>query len=165
MTQIVAVLGFTFTFPFYPLFMGEVGIDDPARAALWSGISGWAMGMGLGIFGPVWGVLGDRYGRKRNVIRAISLAGLVLFLTGFSQEVSHLVISRFLVGASSGVLASTMALVASHTPRRRLAYAIGLIQSAIFMANVVGPIVGGVIFDAYGMQAAFFATHHSRCKG
>ena len=156
--QVISVLGFTFTFPFFPLFMKELGAADPAEAALWTGISSWGMGVAMAFFSPLWGILGDRYGRRRNVIRAMVLGGVILFLIGFSQTTGHLVIGRFLVGATSGIFATVMALVASHTPRRNLPYAMGLLQSALFFSTIVGPLVGGLIFDAYGFRAAFFAT-------
>ena len=64
LVQTVTVLSFTFTFPFFPLFFKELGIDDPGRAAFITGISGWALGIGLGIFSPIWGAVADRYGKK-----------------------------------------------------------------------------------------------------
>ena len=156
--QIVATLGFSFTFPFFPLFFRDLGIDDVENAAFWTGLSGWALGLGMGLFSPFWGILGDRFGRRLNIVRAMALGGVVLGLTGYAQNPEQLVFARFLSGASSGVVMTIMALVAAHTPREHLPVATGAIQSSLFLGSALGPLIGGIAFDAYGMQAAFWAT-------
>lgn len=158
LVQFSSALGFTFTFPFFTLFFQELGIEDAARAALWSGISGWALGLGLGIFGPIWGIVGDRYGRRINLVRALFLGGVVMTLSAYCQNEYQLVISRFVTGAASGVGSTILALVASTTPRRNQVYGLGIVQSGLFLGTTVGPFFGGLIFDNYGLRPAFFAT-------
>lgn len=156
--QIVTTLGFSFTFPFYPIFFGELGVDDVERAAFLAGVSGWMLGFGMGIFAPFWGIVGDRFGRRINIIRAMVLGAMLLILSGYSQNPTQLVMSRFFIGATSGVVPTIMTLVAAHTPRDRMPLAAGVTQSALFMGTALGPLLGGVIFDAWGMRAAFWAT-------
>ena len=96
-----SVIGFSFVFPFLPLFIQDdlgVGVDDPGKASLWSGLAGAAMGIAMFFSGPIWGVLGDRYGHKKNVMRALLGGVVVMILTGLSANVYHLVIFRFLSG-------------------------------------------------------------------
>jgi DHA1 family multidrug resistance protein-like MFS transporter len=156
--QVVTTLGFSFTFPFFPIYFRELGVESVERAAFWAGASGWMLGLGMGLCSPLWGALSDRYGRKLNVVRAMALAGLFLFLSAFAQNPTQLLISRFFVGATSGVLPTIMALVAVHTPRERLPFATGSIQSALFLGTAIGPLLGGIIFDHYGLRAPFYAT-------
>ena len=156
--QVLTTLGFSFTFPFYPIFFQELGVEGAERAAFWSGASGWVMGVGMGIFAPVWGLVGDRYGRKLNIIRAMTLAGVLMVLSGYAQTPTQLLISRFFVGAASGVVPTIMALVASHTPRERLPFATGVTMSGLYLGIAIGPVFGGLIFDALGARAAFWAT-------
>ncbi len=156
--QAGTTLGFSFTFPFYPLFFEEVGNFSTEQAAFWAGIAGWVFGIGMGLFSPVWGVVGDRFGRKLNVVRALALGGLFLMLSGFSQTPLQLMASRFVIGATSGVLPTIMALVAAHTPRERVTFAAGAVQSALFLGIALGPLFGGLVYDAWGMRAAFIAT-------
>ena len=158
LVQTVTVLSFTFTFPFFPLFFKELGIDDPGRAAFITGISGWALGIGLGIFSPIWGAVADRYGKKINVIRATALAALVLGLSGFAESPNQLIVTRFFAGAFGGAGAAILALVVATTPRYRAAFATGIIQSAMFAGSTIGPVIGGLLFDHYGMRWAFFAN-------
>jgi DHA1 family multidrug resistance protein-like MFS transporter len=156
--MVVTTLGFSFTFPFYPIFFREVGVANPERAAFLTGASGGLLGLGMGLFAPLWGVAGDRYGRRLNIIRAMGLGALFLILSGYAQNASHLVLSRFLVGATSGVGPTVMALVAAHTPRDRMPFAGGVVMSAMLLGTAIGPLFGGVIFDNFGMRAAFWAT-------
>ncbi len=156
--QVGTTLGFSFTFPFYPLFFEELGGLSTERAAFWAGLAGWVFGFGMGISSPIWGVLGDRFGRKLNVLRSLILGGLFLTLSGFSQTPLQLLLSRFVIGATSGVVPTIMALVAAQTPRERLPFAAGIIQSGLFIGIALGPLLGGIIYDAWGMRAAFIAT-------
>ncbi|MCI0815972.1 MAG: MFS transporter [Chloroflexi bacterium] len=156
--QVLTTLGFSFTFPFYPIFFQELGVEGAERAAFWSGASGWMMGVGMGIFAPIWGLVGDRYGRKLNIIRAMTLAGVLMVLSGYAQTPTQLLVSRFFVGAASGVVPTIMALVATHTPRARLPFATGVTMSGLYLGIAIGPVFGGLIFDALGARAAFWAT-------
>lgn len=156
--QVGTTLGFSFTFPFYPLFFEDLGGLSTERAAFWAGLAGWVFGLGMGISSPIWGVLGDRFGRKLNVLRSLILGGLFLTLSGFSQTPLQLLLSRFVIGATSGVVPTIMALVAAQTPRERLPFAAGIIQSGLFIGVALGPLLGGIIYDAWGMRAAFIAT-------
>ncbi len=156
--QVGTTLGFSFTFPFYPLFFEELGGFTTERAAFWAGLAGWVFGLGMGLSSPIWGVLGDRFGRKLNVLRSLILGGLFLTLSGFSQTPFQLMASRFVIGATSGVVPTIMALVAAHTPRERLPFAAGIVQSGLFVGVALGPLFGGMIYDAFGFRAAFIAT-------
>ena len=156
--QVGTTLGFSFTFPFYPLFFEELGGFTTERAAFWAGLAGWVFGLGMGLSSPIWGVLGDRCGRKLNVLRSLILGGLFLTISGFSQTPFQLMASRFVIGATSGVVPTIMALVAAHTPRERLPFAAGIVQSGLFVGVALGPLLGGIIYDAWGMRAAFIAT-------
>ena len=156
--QVGTTLGFSFTFPFYPLFFEELGGFTTERAAFWAGVAGWVFGLGMGLSSQVWGILGDRFGRKLNVLRSLILGGLFLTISGFSQTPLQLLLSRFVIGATSGVVPTIMALVAAHTPRERLPFAAGIVQSGLFVGIALGPLLGGIIYDTFGIKAAFIAT-------
>ncbi len=158
MAQVICVIGFSFVFPFTPLFVQELGIKDPARAAFWAGVSGSAMGFTMFLFGPIWGVLADRFGRKKNVVRAMFGGAILIALTGLSGNVYHLTALRFLTGIASGVFAPAMALVASTSPKEKIAFNVGALQSAMFVGSTVGPLLGGLLAVAFGYRGAFYAA-------
>ena len=156
--QVITTLGFSFTFPFYPIFFGELGVAGVERQAFLAGLSGFMLGLGMGLLSPIWGIVGDRYGRRLNIMRAMVLGGVFLILSGYAQNPTQLIISRFLIGATSGVVPTIMALVAAHTPQHRLPLASGATMSALLLGTAIGPLVGGAIFDHWGMRAAFWGT-------
>ena len=158
LAQSLTVIGFTFTFPFMPLFVQELGIPGGGQASLWAGILQVAMGIAMVLSSPVWGLASDRYGRKKNVLRAMFGGALFHALAAFSTSVYHLLVFRALTGLTSGAMGPSMALVASTTPRERLSFSLGILQTAFFVGNTVGPLIGGLVADAWGLQGTFLVS-------
>ncbi len=157
--QSITVMGFGFTFPFVPLFIQQdLGVPDPAGAAFWTGISSGFMGIAMFTFGPIWGMVGDRYGRKKNVLRAMLGGVLSLVLTGLVTNVGQLVVLRVLNGVASGIFATVMALVASTTPRERVPFAMGSLQAAMLFGNTIGPLLGGLLAATVGFRGAYYVA-------
>jgi MFS family permease len=66
-TTIVAM---TLLLPFLPLYVEHLGVSEPAAIVQWSGVAFGATFLSAAITAPLWGRLGDRYGRKLMLIRA-----------------------------------------------------------------------------------------------
>jgi DHA1 family multidrug resistance protein-like MFS transporter len=157
-TQFLAMLGMNLVVPFLPFFIRDLGVTDPNELARWSGIV-FAGPFVLSFFAtPFWGTMGDRYGRRTMVIRAVFGLGLSQLLMGFSQNVVQLLLFRILQGAISGFIASTLALVSTLTPKEEMGYAMGLMQSASAGGMVFGPFFGGLLADLFGYRPVFFIT-------
>jgi DHA1 family multidrug resistance protein-like MFS transporter len=151
-------MGFSLVYPFIPLYIQQLGVPDAKRAAFWAGLTGAAMGVSLFLTGPVWGMVGDRYGRKGNVVRAMFGSSFLLIMSGLVTQAYHLVILRFFSGVFSGILAPAMALVASVAPPGRLPTVVGLLQMAMTVAFTLGPLIGGVLAAGLGYRWAFFIS-------
>ena len=108
--------------------------------------------------GPFWGILGDRYGRKKNILRSAFGSALVLIATGLVTDVYQLVIFRMVLGTVAGTLPTVLALGASTAPRDKGPFVVGLIQSASFLGFTVGPVIGGQLADHFGYRPSFFIT-------
>ena len=158
LAQATSSMGFSFFFPFVPLFIQELGIKDPGQAALWSGIAGGASGFFMMLSGPLWGVLGDRYGRKMNVVRAMVGSAVVLGMTGIVTDVHQLVGMRIVLGLVSGTWVTVMALASSTAPRHKVPYSIGIVLSASFLGMTAGPVIGGLLSDTIGYRSTFIVT-------
>lgn len=154
-SQFLALMGANLVFPFIPFFVQDLGIEDASDAALWSGILAAATGAMLFVSSPLWGSLSDRFGRKNMLLRAYAGAFVTITLQAAVQNVWQLLILRGLQGAFVGTIPAATALVAGGTPQRRLAYALGLVQMAIFTSQTVGPVVGGVMAEAFGFRLTF----------
>ena len=65
---------------------------------------------------------------------------------------------RAVQGLITGTIAAANALAASVVPRQRMGYAMGLLQVGSGAGVALGPLMGGLIADAYGYNAAFYVT-------
>ena len=156
LAELTAILGFSFAFPFLPLFLHrELGIANGPQLAFWSGISAGATGFALALTSPIWGRLADRYGRKPMLVRAMIGGGISVGLMGLSQSALQLTALRGIQGASSGTVAAATALVATETPSAHLAWALGILNSAISLGNAAGPAAGGLAANVLGLRAIF----------
>ncbi len=154
--QFLAMVGMSSIVPFLPLFVRDLGVNNLEEAANWSGLV-FAGPFFISFFlAPVWGSVGDKYGRKVMTLRAVFGLALAQVIIGFSQNVTHLFLARMLQGALSGFLPAAMALIAANTPESKTAYALGMLQSATAAGNVLGPLIGGVISDIIGFRSVFF---------
>jgi DHA1 family multidrug resistance protein-like MFS transporter len=156
--QVTAIFGFSFAFPFLPVYLRELGVHDSGALAVWTGVAGGAAGAALAIMSPIWGVLADRYGRRAMLLRAMVGAGLTVGLMGFARGPVDIVVLRLIQGATSGTIAATTALVASGTPRHRVGWALGVLSSAVAVGGALGPLVGGFAAAAFGVRTIFWAA-------
>ncbi|MGB6649075.1 MAG: MFS transporter [Bacteroidota bacterium] len=157
-TQFLAMVGMNLVVPFLPFYIRELGVSDPQQLARWSGLV-FAGPFFISFFAiPLWGTLGDRYGRKAMVVRAIFGLGLSQALIGLAQTPLQLLLFRMVQGGISGFIASSLALVSTTTPRNRIGYALGFMQSSTAAGMVLGPFVGGLLADLIGYREIFFVT-------
>jgi DHA1 family multidrug resistance protein-like MFS transporter len=155
LSQFLALAGANLVFPFIPFFIDDLGDYTPEEAALWTGISSGATGVMLFVSSPLWGSLADRFGRKMMLQRAYAGAMITITLQAAVQNVAQLVALRALQGAFVGTIPAATALVAAGTPQRRMAYALGLVQMAVFTSQTVGPVIGGLMAQAVGFRTTF----------
>ena len=108
---------------------------------------------------PVWGKLGDRYGRK--LLLEVALAAFVATsaLCGAAQDITQLIGLRLVQGAAAGGLMSlAMAAVGDLVaPRERGRYQ-GYIAGAFAVATVVGPLLGGLLVQQASWRWVFFVN-------
>lgn len=156
LAELTAIFGFSFAFLFLPLFLHrELHIPSGPQLSFWSGISAGATGFALALTSPIWGRLADRYGRKPMLVRAMIGGGISVGLMGLTQSALQLTVLRGIQGASSGTVAAATALVATETPSNHLAWALGILSSAISLGNAAGPAIGGLAAGIAGLRAIF----------
>jgi DHA1 family multidrug resistance protein-like MFS transporter len=157
-TELIAIAGFSITFPILPLYVRELGTHDETSVKLWSGLIFSAPAVTMALFGPIWGALSDRYGRKVMVERAMIGGAILIALMGLVRNVQQLAILRTIQGALTGTVTAATTLVATSVPRERSGYALGLLQMSIYSGASVGPLLGGAVSDAFGYRTAFWVT-------
>jgi len=102
---------------------------------------------GGAVGGVVFGVLGDRYGRRRMMVYTILLYSVFTALTAFAQSWQQLAALRFLVAMGvGGEWAVAAAIVSEVFPERSRAAASGLFHASsgigVFLAALAGMFVG-----------------------
>ena len=153
--QIVSIAGFGFVLPFLPYFVQEVGVTDPEELNRWVGLINSIASVGMGLMGPVWGILADKYGRKLMIVRAMLTASVLLFAMSFSQSVQGIFFLRMLQGVFCGTVTASATLIAAGTPRERLSFALGFLSSSTFIGFSLGPLLGGIAAEYLGYRMAF----------
>ncbi len=156
--QFIAMVGMSMVIPFLPFYIRELGVVDQQELERWSGIVFSGPFILSFLLTPLWGALGDRFGKKSMVLRAIFGLALSQFLIGFSANVEQLFIFRMVQGAISGFIASSLGLVSAGTPKEKSGYAIGILQTSISSGTVIGPFIGGVFSDMTSYRTVFFIT-------
>jgi len=157
-SQFLSMMAFTFAFPFIPFYMQELGVTDPIKLKLCISAFAAAAPISLAIFAPIWGAVGDRYGRKLMLLRANWGAVFFLTLMGLADSVVMLIVVRTIQGVLTGTMTAAQTLVAAHTPRERSGLALGTLSAGVFSGSMAGSMLGGVFADAFGYRHAFFAS-------
>ena len=108
---------------------------------------------------PVWGKLADLYNRKLLFQLAIVIFVLASATAGFAQDPGMLIASRFAQGIGAGGLAALSQVLMADiiSPRERGRY-MGLFGAVMAVATVGGPLLGGVITDAWGWRWNFYVA-------
>jgi DHA1 family multidrug resistance protein-like MFS transporter len=157
--EFTAIFGFSFAFPFLSIFISQdLGVRSSHDLALWTAAGGSVTGLSMAIASPLWGLLGDRWGRKPMLVRSMVGGAITVGLMAFVQNPEQLVILRFLQGATSGTVAAATALVAVETPRNRVGWSLGVVTSAVALGSAFGPVVGGFSAAALGLRWVFLAA-------
>jgi EmrB/QacA subfamily drug resistance transporter len=109
---------------------------------------------------PIFGRLGDHYGRKPFVIASIVVFTGASALCGMANDMLFLVLARGLQGIGGGMLVGTaFASVPDLFPDSvvRLRWQV-ILSSAFGIANAVGPSLGGFLTQYYGWRSVFYVN-------
>ncbi|WP_199615904.1 MFS transporter [Paenibacillus alkalitolerans] len=151
--QFLAIAGLTVLVPLLPLYMTELGANDPGDNRLWTGLSLAAPAVTACFVSPVWGKAGDRLGRKWMVVRALLGLAASLILMGAAQTPFQFFLCRLLQGVCGGVVDAASAYAGSEAPETERGKALGIMQSAIAAGSLAGPLVGGVMVNWIGFSS------------
>jgi DHA1 family multidrug resistance protein-like MFS transporter len=150
--------GFAFVLPFLPLFVRELGVEQPERAALWAGVLIGVSPLLAGLLAPFWGRLADRHGHKGVAVTALAFYVLLLALSAAVTRVEQLLALRIGIGLFGSIGPLGLAMATAQAPREETGRAVGLIQAAQILSAAIGPFAGGILADAIGIRRTFLVT-------
>ncbi len=108
---------------------------------------------------PLYGRLGDIYGRKPLFIVSISIFLVGSALCGLAQNMTELVVFRAVQGiGAGGLFPLAMATVGVLVPMRDRGRYQGLIGAVFAASSIVGPLVGGFIVDNASWRWIFYVN-------
>lgn len=127
------------------------------------GAGGFAIGLIFGAFSlsrvfflPYFGRLSDRRGRKPLIVPGLLAYTLISFAFMVSSDIAALIAVRFFQGIASAMLLPVIqAYIGDITPEGREGFTMGLFQMSLFFGLSLGPVLGGIINDRFGLNAAF----------
>src|SRR5499427_6140722 len=108
---------------------------------------------------PLWGKLGDLYGRKAFFEASIVIFLIGSALAGLSHTILILIVFRAVQGiGGGGLLTGAQTIVADVVPARDRGRYQGLFGSVFGVTSVIGPLIGGFFVDNLSWRWVFYVN-------
>ena len=111
------------------------------------------------VVGPVYGKLGDQYGRKVVLQAAIVIFLVGSALSGISQNMTELIVFRGIQGlGAGGLIVVTIAVIGDIFPPRERGRYQGYFGGVFGISTVAGPLLGGFFVDNLSWRWIFYVN-------
>ncbi len=104
---------------------------------------------------PLFGKMGDVYGKKKLYLVSLSLYSVAVLLAGFSPNIYFLIAARAVQGFGFTLFPLGLAIITDVFPRDRVAVAQGILSAMVAIGMTVGMIAGAYIEEYLGWRAMF----------
>lgn len=145
---------YTMSVPFLPLFLYDLGVDK-SSVNLWAGVVHSSAFLVGAVMAPLWGMMADKFGKRKMVIRAGLSLAIIYALIAFVVTPWQLVGVRMLHGFVGGFVPASMSIVATIAPKEKLSWSLGIMQAGAMTGGILGPLFGGLLAEAFGMRRSF----------
>lgn len=112
------------------------------------------------VFVPIWGKLGDTWGRKKVYVIGFTVFIFGSILAGLSWNIGSMLLFRVIQAvASSADYPTAMAIIAvTFKEGKERGQALGIWSSAFAASTVFGPLIGGPLIDNFGWRSVFLVN-------
>ncbi|MEU7854015.1 MDR family MFS transporter [Nonomuraea sp. NPDC049141] len=108
---------------------------------------------------PIWGKLGDLYGRRIIFTAAVAIFLIGSALCGVSQDMAQLVAFRAIQGlGAGGLMVGVLSIIGEMIPPRDRSKYQGVMMAVMPVAMIGGPLIGGFITDNLSWRWAFYVN-------
>ncbi|TCJ05721.1 MFS transporter [Cytobacillus praedii] len=145
----------TMVLPFISLYIETFGNFTPSYVQHWSGWTFAITFVTAFIFSPIWGRIGDLFGRKKILIASGIGMGISIFLMGSVTSVWQLFILRLFMGIFTGFVGMSQAFISTQTPKEIAGRVMGTLQTGSITGSLMGPLLGGILADTFGYADTF----------
>jgi MFS family permease len=146
-------IGLGLLIPVIPLFARELG----ATVALASFVVA-MRGLGIWLSDVPAGIVASRFGARPAMVAATGGTAVVALAIGLTMHVPLLFVLVFLNGVTWAMWnVARLAFVAGQVPPQHRGRAIALVGGVNRFGQIAGPLIGGVVGVAFGLDAVFFA--------
>lgn len=151
----IQMFGVGLLVPIAAIFAKQVvGLSEQAIGALFMAIV-----LAVAVATVPAGRLADRIGKRRLVAVGMLLGSLGMWMMSFSGRLAEMVVAGVLLGSSYALsVPAWLALVSEMAPPGRLGLALGASETAQGLGLVVGPLLGGILWDEVGPRTPFLAS-------
>ena len=145
----------TMVLPFISLYIETFGDFSTTYVQHWSGWTFAITFVTAFIFSPIWGRIGDLFGRKKILIASGIGMGISIFLMGSVTSVWQLFMLRFMMGIFTGFVGMSQAFISTQTPKEIAGKVMGTLQTGSITGSLMGPLLGGILADTFGYADTF----------
>ena len=140
--------------PILPLYAREFGVGAAAV-----GLTLTVFALARLLLNVPLGLLSDRYGRRLLLVGGPVVTAVGMIGSGLAPTFAQLLLWRFVAGAGSGMyMTGAMIYITDiSTPENRARF-IGTNQGALLLGVSIGPGVGGLLAEAFGLRAPFYVV-------
>lgn len=148
---------FSLVLPFLPVYVEQLG-TPASQVDIFAGLAISVNALGAAIFSPLWGNLADRKGRKLMMVRAAAGMTLTMGSLAFVPNAYWLLAMRFMTGVLAGYIPNATAMIVSQVPKEKSGWALGTLSTGALAGNLIGPSIGGLFAQAFGLENVFLIT-------
>ncbi|MBL8055247.1 MAG: MFS transporter [Anaerolineales bacterium] len=153
LTLVIVMLGFGMVVPIFPFYVQQLGAGGGALGVLVATAALTEL-----LFGPFWGSVSDRVGRKPILMIGVFGYGLSLLLFGLATQLWMLFVTRALSGVlSAAALSTAMAYIGDSTTEKERGGGMGALGGAAGLGVILGPGLGGWLGAGGSLSLPFFA--------
>lgn len=157
--NLITSIGMMSFLPYFPSLLEELGLEDEGEIARWAGWCFAAAPLTATFSAPLWGAVGDRFGRKLMVCRSMVAIAVFVGAMGFARTPGELLALRLAQGLFSGFIPPSITLVSVLAPPDQQGRVAGNLTTSLAIGALLGPLFGWLVSTAAGShRSVYFAV-------